>query len=248
MAGCGRFTRWAGISGYPNRLLLGSCGVVALSNQNLNTMADEKSQNSAGVGLQLQLIESDAGQELLAIDLDENFQKSGSESAKYPLSTTEKDAERLRDIVKALAEGASLRTIQKRWSVGYHTLKSIEGKYIQEIAARKERLARKFEFAAELQVDRVIERPDSLDINRAFMTAGTFVDKAALLRGEATSINKTVGNDDVSPSSFDDYVETLKQAGATGLGGVDGGAKKGLAPAEQVIDLPHEGGTDKQSV
>lgn len=205
-----------------------------------------KGESKGSKGGQLQLFPTDAGSELLSFD--ENFRISGVEDGKYPLSTTEKDAKRLHDVIAEIAAGNSFRSIQKRYSVGYHTLKAIEGKYLGEIAARKERLARKWEFFSELAVDRMIEQVDGLDINRLFLSAGTAVDKALTLRGEASMISRQLGASEPKPNEYLDYVDSLKRVGAMGLEAADGLAQKGSSILEGGNLAAAPVGTDEQSV
>ena len=135
------------------------------------------------------------------------------ESARYPLSTLEKNAARLDEILRKLAAEDSYLSIQKLFSIGYHTLKNVEAKYLPEIAERKKRFAHKLEFAAELQVDRLIQNPEKVPYDKAAITAAVLFDKALLARGNANSITKQLGGDEPKAEDFSEYVKSLPSAG-----------------------------------
>jgi hypothetical protein len=130
------------------------------------------------------------GKELLTLDAD---------AEKYPGSTIDKQIQRRDAILDSIAEGQSLRRIQKVWKVGYYTIKALERRSRVEIAARKERLSNKAELVAELCIDRLIEDVDKLPPQTLAITTGIMIDKSLLLRGEASTIvehqNKTTAQD-----------------------------------------------------
>lgn len=171
---------------------------------------------------------------LLAVqpqDLDENFRIS--ELSRYPLTTISKDPARVSAILSALAANLSLRKIIKTFGVSGHTLKALESKHLPEIAARKERLASKCEFFAEYAVDRLIHEAEDIPIGQVPMAAGIMMDKAAQLRGEATSIVKVVGDDAPKPGDFASYLQGLRDARGIGSTGEAAADKKG----EGIIDI-----------
>ncbi len=122
------------------------------------------------------------GAELL-LPLDE-------QQARYPLTTVEKNQERLNAIILLLGRDAPKKFIVETFHVGWYTLAAIAKQHGDKITLVKKRSAANLAMFVELGTEQIIEDllagrldPDKLPINIAVA-----VDKLQLLTGDATMI------------------------------------------------------------
>jgi hypothetical protein len=95
-------------------------------------------------------------------------------------------------IINALANGDSIRAIARALHVSNNTVAAIREQEWQQVAARKERIAAQCELNATLAAERMTDKlQGSLDIplNMLVPAFGVSVDKLAILRGQAPSVN-----------------------------------------------------------
>ena len=95
-------------------------------------------------------------------------------------------------IINALANGDSLRAIARALHVSNNTVAAIREQEWQQVAARKERIAAQCELNATLAAERMTDKlrgTDDIPLNTLVPAFGVSVDKLALLRGHAPSVN-----------------------------------------------------------
>jgi hypothetical protein len=109
---------------------------------------------------------------------------------RYPLTTVEKNQERLHAIVLLLGRSAPKKFICDTFKVGWYTLQQIAQQHGDKITLVKKRSAQNLAMFVELGTEQMIEDlqagrldPDKLPINIAVA-----VDKLQLLTGDATMI------------------------------------------------------------
>lgn len=109
---------------------------------------------------------------------------------RYPLTTVEKNQERLNAIILLLGRNAPKKFICETFHVGWYTLQQIAQQHGEKIALVKKRSAANLALFVELGTEQMIEDlvagrldPDKLPINVAVA-----VDKLQLLTGDATMI------------------------------------------------------------
>ncbi len=188
--------------------------------------------------LLLDMPEAHAGAELLMTP-DERRDK-------YPLSTIEKDQERLQSIIHLVAADAPLRYICRAHRVGWHTIESIRAKHGVKIAAVKKVIAQRMATFVQLGIETLLDdlAAGRLDSDKLGVTLGIIADKMQILTGEATSI---VQHQDSAPritaDTLRDRLAGMKRATPTGSSGGENGQQAAAAPAALVID----GQIDNQS-
>lgn len=108
----------------------------------------------------------------------------------YPLSTVERNQERLQSILFLLGRNAPKQFICDSQKIGWYTLQSIAEKHGEKIADIKRKTAAKAALFVELGIDQLLEdlqagrfAPDKLAFAWSLV-----VDKMQLLTGDATSI------------------------------------------------------------
>lgn len=123
----------------------------------------------------------------------------------YPLTTVEKNQERLQSIIASIAADAPVRYVCRTHKVGWHTLQRIRDSHGPKIATLKQGIARRMSFFVQLGIEQLIEdlaagtiAPDKLGI-----IVGIITDKMQVLTGEPTTI---VGTGD-GPKTFS--IDTL---------------------------------------
>jgi hypothetical protein len=165
---------------------------------------------------------------------------------KYPLSTIERDQERLQSIIHLIAADAPLRFICRAHRVGWHTLESIRAKQGTKIAAVKKVIAQRMATFAQLGIETLLDdlAAGRLDSDKLGVTLGIIVDKMQILTGEATSI---VQHQDTAPKitaeTLREKLAGMKRALPTGSSGEEFPQQAAAAPAALVI----EGQIDTQS-
>ena len=95
-------------------------------------------------------------------------------------------------IINALANGDSIRAIARALHVSNNTVAAIREQEWQQVAARKERIAAQCELNATLAAERMTDKlqgTDDIPLNTLVPAFGVSVDKLALLRGHAPSVN-----------------------------------------------------------
>jgi hypothetical protein len=112
------------------------------------------------------------------------------QKARYPLTTVEKNQERLHAIVLLLGRNAPKKFICETFKVGWYTLAEIAKQHGDKITLVKKRSAQNLGMFIELGTEQMLEDlqagrldPDKLPINIAVA-----VDKLQLLTGDATMI------------------------------------------------------------
>jgi hypothetical protein len=95
-------------------------------------------------------------------------------------------------IINALANGDSQRAIARALHVSNNTVAAIREQEWQQVAARKERIAAQCELNATLAAERMTDKlqgTDDIPLNTLVPALGVSVDKLAVLRGHAPSVN-----------------------------------------------------------
>ena len=95
-------------------------------------------------------------------------------------------------IISALANGDSIRAIARALHVSNNTVAAIREQEWQQVAARKERIAAQCELNATLAAERMTDKlrgTGDIPLNTLVPAFGVSVDKLALLRGNAPSVN-----------------------------------------------------------
>lgn len=95
-------------------------------------------------------------------------------------------------IINALANGDSQRAIARALHVSNNTVAAIREQEWQQVAARKERIAAQCELNGTLAAERMTDKlqgTDDIPLNTLVPALGVSVDKLAVLRGHAPSVN-----------------------------------------------------------
>jgi transcriptional regulator with XRE-family HTH domain len=95
-------------------------------------------------------------------------------------------------IINALANGDSQRAIARALHVSNNTVAAIREQEWQQVAARKERIAAQCELNATLAAERMTDKlqgTDDIPLKTLVPALGVSVDKLAVLRGHAPSVN-----------------------------------------------------------
>lgn len=178
--------------------------------------------------LLLDMPESHEGKELL--------ETRAEQLEKYPLTTVERDQERLQSIIAMVAADAPVRFICRTHRVGWYTLQRIREAHGAKITTLKQSIAKRMALFVQLGIEQLIDdvaagniEPDKLGI-----IVGIITDKMQVLTGEPTVIH---GNSE-GVKQF--TVETLRSKlrkiiDVTPTGPGEGkmlaiGAEPGLAP------------------
>jgi hypothetical protein len=101
------------------------------------------------------------------------------------------DKPRYDAVVQALATRQPIRWICTTYRVSAHTVFAIRDREGSEIATRKATLAGRMLDAAELAVERAIDKIDDLPADKAAITASVLTERARELLGEADSMRHT---------------------------------------------------------
>ena len=177
---------------------------------------------------------------------------------------------RYREIVRAIAEGLSVRSICAIFSVSHHTVARIREVEPDLVAAEKGRLAKLMMRAARTSVESYLEDleiPGKVTPQVKSIAAGIFTDKGLLLAGEATAriehggardleefrrrlaaipearvtISSEVSSVSASPSSLPETaVLALSGPGKGPLGPVLPTSEASIVPAGSDADLPQD--------
>ena len=95
-------------------------------------------------------------------------------------------------IINALANGDSQRAIARAFHVSNNTVAAIQEQEWQQVATRKERIAAQCELNATLAAEHMtnkLQGTDDIPLNALLPAFGVSVDKLAVLRGHAPSVN-----------------------------------------------------------
>ncbi len=95
-------------------------------------------------------------------------------------------------IVNALANGDSIRAIARALHVSNNTVAAIREQEWQQVAIRKERIAAQCELNATLAAERMTDKlqgPPDIPLNMLVPAFGVSMDKLAILKGHAPSVN-----------------------------------------------------------
>lgn len=101
------------------------------------------------------------------------------------------DRPRYDAVVQSLAARKPIRWICTTYRVSAHTVFAIRDREGSEIATRKATLASRMLDAAELAVERAIDKIDDLPADKAAITASVLTERARELLGEADSMRHT---------------------------------------------------------
>lgn len=156
----------------------------------------------------------------------------------YPLSTVERNQERLQSILFLLGKNAPKQFICDSQKVGWYTLQSIAEKHGEKIADIKRKSAAKAALFVELGIDQLLGdlqakrfTPDKLAFAWKMV-----VDTMQLLTGDATAI---IGTTDSKPrltaSDLKERLESMKRADVIDLP-VTGSSQGNLSPIAPPID------------
>lgn len=142
----------------------------------------------------------------------------------YPLSTVERNQERMQSILFLLGRNAPKQFICDSMKIGWYTLQSIAEKHGEKIADIKRKSAGKAALFVELGLDQMLEdlQAGRLSADKLAFALKMVVDIMQLLTGEATSI---IGTTDGKPRLT---AETLRE-------------KLASMQRAEVIDLPATG-------
>lgn len=200
--------------------------------------SEEEEQLPNGQLLLLQMPEAHEGAELLKT-------REELERDRYPLTTIERDQERLQTIIHLLAADAPMRYICRSCRVGWHTLESIRAKQGVKIAAVKKTIAQRMSTFVQLGIEQLLDdlAAGRLDSDKLGVTIGIIADKMQVLTGEATSIIGTPGANDGRRITAETLRERLERARVvdaevtdlpTGSDAAENGQQAALPPAGPV--------------
>jgi hypothetical protein len=161
---------------------------------------------------------------------------------KYPLTTFDKNQERLQSIIQLLAADAPWRFICRAHRVGWHTLESIRAKQGTKIAAVKKVIAQRMSTFVQLGIEQLLDdlAAGRLDSDKLGVTLGIITDKLQVLTGEATVITGTAATS--KPLTAETLMERLaKMKPAVPTGSSAGNISSNAADA--LVEL----GPDSQS-
>ncbi len=138
--------------------------------------------------------------QLLLLDMPEAHEGSelllsrSEQEEKYPLSTVERDQERMQSILAMLAADAPVRYICRTHRVGWHTLQRIREVHGSKITTLKQSIAKRMALFVQLGIEQLLDdvaagniEPDKLGI-----IVGIITDKMQVLTGEPTVIHGSV--------------------------------------------------------
>jgi hypothetical protein len=169
----------------------------------------------------------------------------------YPLTTVERNRERLQSVIFLLGRNAPKQFICESLGIGWHTLQSIAQKHGEKIADIKKRTAAKAALFVELGIDQLIEdlQEKKLRGDKLAFAWKQVAEVMQLLTGEATSI---VGTTDSGPrltaDTLRERLANMKRADVIDL--PTGSAVENLSPiaAGAPGAEPAAPGSDSQSV
>lgn len=118
------------------------------------------------------------------------------------------DKARYDAIVQSLAARKPIRWITTTYRVSAHTVFAIRDREGSEIATRKATLASRMLDAAELAVERAIDKIDDLPADKAAITASVLTERARELLGEADSMRHTHVHVGMTMDQFADLLRT----------------------------------------
>lgn len=159
---------------------------------------------------------------------------------KYPLSTIEKDQERLQAILHLIAADAPLRYICRAQRVGWHTIESIRAKHGGKIAAVKKTIAQRMSTFVQLGIETLLDElsAGNLDPDKLGVTLGIVADKMQILTGEATSIvQHQDGGPRITAETLREKLARMKPAIPTGSDGGNNSQHSGSRPGPELIEV-----------
>lgn len=192
----------------------------------------------SGQLLLLNMPEANEGAELLL--------SAGDRGDKYPLTTLEKDQERLQAILHLVAADAPVRFICRSYRVGWHTLESIRAKHGVKIATVKKVIAQRMATFVQLGIETLLDdlAAGRLDTDKLGVTLGIVADKMQILTGEATSIvQHQDGAPRITAETLREKLAGMKRALPTGSSGGENTQQAPAGPAALAIEV----GSDHQS-
>lgn len=146
----------------------------------------------------------------------------------YPLTTVERNQERLANIIRYLGAGVPKAEIIRTFGVGWHTLQRIAVQHGEKIAEVKRRVAAKTALLVDTTVDSLIDDVvhGRLDPRDKAVLLGIGVDKLQVLTGEPTVIHgSTEPVKRFSPEALRERLGARKMIDVTPATGRDGREK-----------------------
>lgn len=133
------------------------------------------------------------------------------QQGRFTAERVARNQERYRMIVQALGQGLPVRMICSAFSVSHHVVKLIREREPELIATEKQRMSRLLWNTARLSVEGFVEDLERgvVPPNVKAIGAGIFLDKKALLDGEATSRIEVVRTDLPSLEDMRRVIEAL---------------------------------------
>lgn len=126
--------------------------------------------------------------------------------AKYPLTTVERDQERLDSILAMIAADAPVRLVCRSQRVGWYTLQRIREAHGVKITTLKQSIAKRMALFVQLGIEHLLDElaKGNIEADRLGIIVGIIMDKMQVLTGEPTVIH---GNADAAKQFS---VETLR--------------------------------------
>lgn len=165
------------------------------------------------------------GWELMTVEADRT-------AGKYTADKLERN-EALRDsVVRALAEGLSVRQVARAHSISTNLVLAASRRFGAQIETLKQSLGRDCYDVARLAVERIRDEIDQMPRASLPIVAGVMIDKGSLLTGAPTA--RVEHNHVADHASLNDWLDSLPRAQP--VGPRENSAQK--SPAHQVLELP----------
>lgn len=115
---------------------------------------------------------------------------SGSDRAagNFDLSRCKHSQQRIEEMLRARAEGLSVRACARAFGMSEHTVLALEERLAGDVATHKQSMAQEFRQLARLSVSRMIEEIHEMPKTALPMIAGIATDKMQNLEGEPSMI------------------------------------------------------------
>lgn len=155
----------------------------------------------------------------------------------------ERDVEKYKLIVTALAGGLSIRKMAKALRVSPGTITAVRDREGLSIGAQKGGIVRLLQQFAAAGAERLLEELHDIPIDKLPVALGIVIDKMQLLAGEATS-----RHEEKRTVSFDDYSAMLAQLGEPGVTGPtkqEENSKAEIPAAPLILDAEQIGPSDQ---
>lgn len=160
--------------------------------------------------IQIELFQ--AGAELLTVDED-------SARGRYSGAIIERNRERVRQIVRALAEGIGVHRVAKAFGVSVHTVLGIRDRHPDLIATEKQSLSRQLGRILKLSADSFEDALAAGKISPAQLPVaiGILCDKKAVLDGDASMIVRIEREEVPSVDDLTRRLQAMKRVTLTGV-------------------------------